>query len=87
MKTISLLGSTGSIGTNTLQVVASFKHAFRVVGLSGGKNIALLADQVEAVCPEIVSCGSDRGSRELQSLLRGRGYPLGRTRFVHGGEG
>ncbi|NWG14187.1 MAG: 1-deoxy-D-xylulose-5-phosphate reductoisomerase, partial [Acidobacteria bacterium] len=70
-----------------LRVVASFKHAFRVVGLSGGKNIALLADQVEAVCPEVVSCGSDRGSRELQSLLRGRGYPLGRTRFVHGGEG
>ncbi len=87
MKTISLLGSTGSIGTNTLRVVANFRHAFRVVGLSGGKNIALLADQVEAVRPEIVSCGSDRGARELQSLLRGRGYPLDRTRFVQGSEG
>jgi len=87
MKSISLLGSTGSIGTNTLRVVANFKHAFRIVGLCGGKNIALLADQVEGVQPAIVSCGSERGSHELQALLRQRGYATDRTCFVHGPEG
>ena len=87
MKSISVLGSTGSIGTNTLRVVSAFPRAFRVVGLSGGKNIALLADQVEAVQPEIVSSGSEKGCLELQSLLRQRGYPMARTRFVHGAEG
>jgi len=87
MKSISVLGSTGSIGTNTLRVVSAFPHAFRVVGLSGGKNIALLADQVEAVQPEIVSSGSEKGCLELQSRLRQRGYQMARTRFVHGAAG
>jgi 1-deoxy-D-xylulose-5-phosphate reductoisomerase len=87
MKYISVLGSTGSIGTNTLRVVSSFPSAFRVVGLSGGRNIALLAEQVESVQPEIVASGSEKGCRELQSLLRQRGYELSRTRFVHGAEG
>ena len=87
MKSISVLGSTGSIGTNTLRVVSAFPHAYRVVGLSGGKNIALLADQVEAVQPEIVSSGSEKGCLELQSRLRQRGYQMARTRFVHGAAG
>jgi len=87
MKSISVLGSTGSIGTNTLRVVSAFPRAFRVVGLSGGKNIALLADQVEAVQPEIVSSGSEKGCLELQSRLRQRGYQMARTRFVHGAAG
>ena len=87
MKSISILGSTGSIGTNTLRVVSAFPHAFRVVGLSGGKNIALLAEQVEAVRPEIAASGSEKGCLELQSLLRQRGYQMERTRFVYGAEG
>ena len=55
MKVISILGSTGSIGTNTLRVTSNFPDAFRVVGLAGGRNIALLADQVEAIRPQIAS--------------------------------
>ncbi len=87
MKVISLLGSTGSIGTNTLRVTSSFPEAFRVVGLSGGKNIQVLAKQVEQLRPEIVSCGDVQGSGALQSLLRATGYPMSKTRFVHGVEG
>ncbi len=87
MKALSLLGSTGSIGTNTLRVTSSFPNEFRVVGLSGGKNTSLLASQVETIRPEIVSCGDGSSSAELQSLLRQRGYPMGSTRFVHGVEG
>jgi 1-deoxy-D-xylulose-5-phosphate reductoisomerase len=87
MKTISVLGSTGSIGTNTLNVTSSFPKDFRVVGLSGGQNVALLAKQVEENQPEIASCGDENAAAELQSLLRQRGYPMARTRFVHGIEG
>ena len=87
MKVISLLGSTGSIGTNALRVISSFPDAFRVVGLSGGKNVALLADQVEAVRPEIVSSGDEGAALELQEMLRRRNYDIPRTRFVYGVEG
>jgi 1-deoxy-D-xylulose-5-phosphate reductoisomerase len=87
MKVLSLLGSTGSIGTSTLKVTSSFPNQFRVAGLSGGKNIPQLASQIEAVRPEIASSGDERISAELQSVLRQRGYPMARTRFVHGVEG
>jgi 1-deoxy-D-xylulose-5-phosphate reductoisomerase len=87
MKAISLLGSTGSIGTNTLRVTSSFPGEFRIVGLSAGKNVALLATQVEQFQPEIVSCSAERSSRDLQGLLRERGYPMSRTKFVFGVEG
>jgi len=87
MKVLSLLGSTGSIGTNTLKVTSSFPKDFRVAGISGGKNVPLLASQIETICPEIASSGDEHVSAELQSLLRQRGYPMARTRFVHGVEG
>ena len=87
MKIISLLGSTGSIGTSSLSVISSFQDAFRVVGLAGGKNVPVLATQVEQIRPKIVSTGTDAACRELQSVLRDRGYCLSQTRFVHGIEG
>ncbi len=87
MKIISLLGSTGSIGTNTLKVTSSFPKKFRVAGLSGGRNIALLARQIEEVGPEIASSADAQTSAALQSLLRQRGYRMANTRFVHGMEG
>lgn len=87
MKFISILGSTGSIGTNTLRVVAGFPDAFRVVGLAGGKNAGLLAEQVASIRPRIASTLDEDTSRELQDLLKRRGYPLEQTRFVHGEEG
>lgn len=87
MKVISLLGSTGSIGTNTLKVTSSFPEHFRVAAISGGRNVPQLAAQVEQICPEIASSGDERVSAELQSMLRQRGYPMARTRFVHGIEG
>ena len=87
MKVISVLGSTGSIGTNTLKLVAEFPEDFRIAGLCAGKNADLLSRQTEETCPEIVSSGDEKTSAELQSLLRQRGYPMAKTRFVHGVEG
>lgn len=87
MKAISILGSTGSIGTNALRVTSSFPKQFRVAGLSAGRNTALLADQIEKIRPEIASSADKEASAEVQSLLRQRGYPMARTRFVHGLKG
>jgi 1-deoxy-D-xylulose-5-phosphate reductoisomerase len=87
MKVLSVLGSTGSIGTNTLNVVSSFPNHFRIAGLSGGRNITQLASQIEEVRPEIASSADERVSSELQRVLRQRGYAMAKTRFVHGVEG
>jgi len=87
MKAISLLGSTGSIGTNTLRVTSSFPEAFRIVGLAGGRNAALLARQVEEVRPAIVSCRDESTSAELQELLKRRHYAMASTHFAFGVEG
>lgn len=87
MKVISILGSTGSIGTNTLRVTSSFPKEFRVAGLSGGRNVTLLAQQIEETFPEIASCRDRKTCAELRSLLRQRGYPMARTKFVYDTEG
>src|SRR3954469_18091974 len=55
MRSISILGSTGSVGRSTLDVVDAFPDALRVVGLSAGGNLDLLAQQIERYEPEIVS--------------------------------
>ncbi|MGH9443037.1 MAG: 1-deoxy-D-xylulose-5-phosphate reductoisomerase, partial [Thermoanaerobaculia bacterium] len=55
MRTLSLLGSTGSIGVSTLDVVASLPDRFRVAALSAGRRIGLLSEQVEKFRPRLVS--------------------------------
>jgi 1-deoxy-D-xylulose-5-phosphate reductoisomerase len=56
MKKIVVLGSTGSIGRQTLDVVRAFPHEFRVVGLSGGTNLRLLMEQIQEFNPRHVCC-------------------------------
>ena len=55
MKAISLLGSTGSIGTQTLDIVAQHPDEFRIVGLAAGRNVTLLAQQIRQFRPAIVA--------------------------------
>ena len=64
MKKISLLGSTGSIGVNTLDVVARNPEGFEICGLSAGSNVELLAQQVRKFKPRVVSL-FDRSKEEL----------------------
>ncbi len=54
LKRIAILGSTGSIGQQALEVVRAFPERFQVVGLAAGKNVQLLANQVEEFRPQIV---------------------------------
>ncbi|MCK4533787.1 1-deoxy-D-xylulose-5-phosphate reductoisomerase, partial [bacterium] len=55
MKRISILGSTGSIGVNTLRVIKSLGEGYKVVGLSARRNVNLLVKQIKEFKPEIVA--------------------------------
>ena len=68
VKGLCILGSTGSIGQNTLRVVRSLPERFRIVSLAAGKNLDMLADQVREFRPQIVSVAS----RDLMAPLRDR---------------
>ena len=69
MKAITLLGSTGSIGTQTLDIVAQYPDKFRIVGLTAGRNVSLLAQQIRQFKPEIVAiCDADK-LQELQEAI------------------
>jgi 1-deoxy-D-xylulose-5-phosphate reductoisomerase len=56
VKRLAVLGSTGSIGTQTLEVVRALPGRFRVLGLAAGSNINLLAGQVSEFRPQLVCC-------------------------------
>ena len=55
MKHISILGSTGSIGTQTLDIVRQFPNEFKIVGLSSNKNHELLLKQIKEFKPKAVA--------------------------------
>ena len=69
MKRLSILGSTGSIGVNTLQIVSQFPERFEVISLSAGLNTALLKEQVLRFRPKIVSVLNKELSESLRSEL------------------
>ena len=71
MKSITLLGSTGSIGTQTLDLVAQNPERFRVVGLCAHNNIELLAEQVRQFKPEIVATSNPDKVDDLRKALTG----------------
>lgn len=66
MKHLSILGSTGSIGTSTLDVVSKHPERFRVVALAAGSNIKLLEDQINQFRPEVVAVYNDASAEELK---------------------
>jgi 1-deoxy-D-xylulose-5-phosphate reductoisomerase len=69
MKRISILGSTGSIGVSTLDVVSAHPEEFTVTALAGGRNIALLRQQIERFRPRLTAVIDEAHARELRSLL------------------
>ncbi|HEY0591483.1 MAG TPA: 1-deoxy-D-xylulose-5-phosphate reductoisomerase [Thermoanaerobaculia bacterium] len=69
MRKLSILGSTGSIGRSTLDVVDAFPDRLEVVALSAGRNVEILADQIRRYRPELVSLRNDEDVRRLQDLL------------------
>lgn len=69
MKAISLLGSTGSIGTQTLDIVAQYPDQFRIVGLAAGRNVEMLAQQIRQFRPEIVAICAVEKLPELKEAI------------------
>ena len=69
MKSISVLGSTGSIGTQTLQIAEEFPEQFRVVSLTAGRNLELLVTQIQRHQPEVVALADPDLLRELEQRL------------------
>jgi 1-deoxy-D-xylulose-5-phosphate reductoisomerase len=74
MKTIAILGSTGSIGRQTLSVVESMPDRFRVAGLAAGANLAELVGQIVRHHPRQVSVADDARAAELRERLRAAGH-------------
>ena len=82
MKRLSILGSTGSIGVNTLHIVSQFPEQFEVVSLSAGLNTKLFKQQILQFRPKVVSVLN----KELSEALR-RELPHVPVEIVHGVEG
>jgi len=69
MKTIAILGSTGSIGANTLRVVSAHAGRLRVVGLSAGRRVEILAEQIARHRPAVVSVADEEALSRLGRLV------------------
>lgn len=83
MKTLSILGSTGSIGRSALDVVTAFPERFRVAALAAGRSLEKLAEQVAAHRPDLVAIDRAEDVSRLERLL-----PAGANcRVVSGIEG
>jgi 1-deoxy-D-xylulose-5-phosphate reductoisomerase len=83
MRCISLLGSTGSIGVNVLDVIRQFPEKYKIVALAAGTNIQRLAQQVVEFSPELISVCDEHRATGLRALLPASFH----DRIVHGNEG
>ena len=86
VKALSVLGSTGSIGTQTLEIVEEFPQRFRVVALTAGRNLALLCQQVQRHQPEVVALADPALLPELRERLSALNLPR-LPELVAGSEG
>ncbi|SDW52411.1 1-deoxy-D-xylulose 5-phosphate reductoisomerase [Marininema mesophilum] len=81
MKRIVILGSTGSIGINTLEVIRQHPDRFNVVGLAAGSNVEEMIRQAEEFRPRIISMEEESAA---ETVRQGVSYPV---EVVWGGEG
>src|SRR5450755_4364743 len=85
MKRIAILGSTGSIGLSTLNVVESHPERFEIVALAAGKNLDAAFKQALRWKPLILSIASEEDAQILRSRLKSAGDE--RIEVVHGSAG
>ncbi len=87
MKRISILGSTGSIGEQTLDVVANSPERFEVVALAAGGSVDKMAEQVRRFRPGLVSMGNSQAAEDLRAVLRASADGHDLPRIEVGSEG
>ncbi len=80
---VAILGSTGSIGESTLDVVARHPDRFRLVAIGANRNVAKLAEQIARHRPDYAALADETAAAELRSLLAQRGAS-GPTRILAG---
>src|SRR5919109_349803 len=85
MKRIAILGSTGSIGRSTLNVVESYPDRFEVVSLAVGKNVEAALDQAKRWKPRVISVSSEAHAEKLRRELKAAG--LTGVEVAHGPSG
>ena len=83
MKKIAILGSTGSIGRSTLQVIEKYPDRFQVVSLAAGKNIELLAEQIHRFRPKLAAVLDRQLAKDLVSRIQ----PDAEVEVLAGSEG
>jgi 1-deoxy-D-xylulose-5-phosphate reductoisomerase len=74
LKNIILIGSTGSIGTQTADVVKEHSNLFKISGLGAGKNIELLKQQVIELKPELISVELEEDKEKIEAWLEEKGF-------------
>lgn len=70
MKKITLVGSTGSIGTQTLDIVSQYPDQFQIVGLAAGRNVELFAEQIRQFKPQIAAISAAEKLPELKAAIQ-----------------
>lgn len=70
MKKVIILGSTGSIGTQTLDVIKNFRENFEIVGLTAYNNVELLSKQIREFNPKVVAVKDEDKANQLRENLK-----------------
>ena len=76
MKNIVILGSTGSIGASTLDLVAKFPDHFSILGLTAATNVEKLEEQIRTFHPQVVALSSDTAAKNLRSRVSDRSVEI-----------
>ena len=84
MRTLAVLGSTGSIGTNTLDVVRRNSHQYQVYALAAGNNTEILASQIVEFRPKVAVVATSDGLDRLTECLTVRAAATGLARTAWG---
>src|SRR5437879_3535602 len=85
MKRIAILGSTGSIGRSTLNIVENYPERFRIISLGAGSNLDAAFEQAQRWKPHVLSIASEKDAETLRARLRSAGVPG--IEVVHGAAG
>ncbi len=80
MKNVVILGSTGSIGRNALEVIRKFPDKFKVLGLAAKSSVNLLEEQIKEFSPPYVAVYDKRAYEELKNKIK-------KTEILYGNEG
>ena len=84
LKTVSILGSTGSVGKNTLEVISSLSDKFNVYAISCNQNTSLLHEQINKYKPRVAVITNHEKYNEFMNEY---GNKIGKTRILFGDEG